>query len=144
MHAKSCKSHCNGGVKVALGGLRRCARGKCMQRVANRIVTVVSKWLWVVGLRRCARGKCMQRVPNRNVMVVSRWLWVVGVRRCARGKCMQRIANRIVTVVSRWLWVVGLQRCARGKAKSGKLHCNGRFAAFTTGTKTFCVESGNL
>ena len=33
------------GVKVALGGrLRRCARGKCMQRVANRIVMV---GLWV-------------------------------------------------------------------------------------------------
>ena len=27
-------------------GLRRCARGKCVQRVANRIVMVVSKWLW--------------------------------------------------------------------------------------------------
>ena len=33
-------------------GVRRCARGKCMQRVANRIVMVV----W---------GKCMQRVANR-------------------------------------------------------------------------------
>ena len=49
----------------------------------------------MVGLRRCARGKCMQRVANRIVMVVSRWLWVVGLRRCARGKCMQRVANRI-------------------------------------------------
>ena len=39
-------------------GLRRCARGKCMHRVASRIVMVV----WVVGLRRGARGKCMQRV----------------------------------------------------------------------------------
>ena len=38
----------------------------------------------------------MQRVPNRIVMVVSRWVWVVDVRRCARGKCVQRVANRIV------------------------------------------------
>ena len=67
----------------------------------------------MVGVWRCARGKCMQRVANRIVMV-SRWLWVVGVRRCAGGKCMQRVANRIVMVVSRWLWVVGLRRCANG------------------------------
>ena len=87
--------------------LRRCARGKCTQRVANRIEMVVSRWLWVVGLRRCARGKCIQRVANRIVVVVSRWLWVVGLRRFARGKCMQRVANRIVMVVSRWVWVVG-------------------------------------
>ena len=40
-------------------------------RVANRIVMVVSSWLWVVGLRRCARGKCIQRVANRIVMVVK-------------------------------------------------------------------------
>ena len=46
MHAKSCKSHCNGGVKVGLVGLRFCARGKCMHQVANRIVNVVSTWLW--------------------------------------------------------------------------------------------------
>ena len=44
-------------------GVRRCARGKCMHRVANRIVMVV--WLWVVGLWRCDRGKCIQRVANR-------------------------------------------------------------------------------
>ena len=29
-----------------------------------------------VDLRRCARGKCIQRVANRGVMVVSRWIWV--------------------------------------------------------------------
>ena len=34
-------------------------------------ITVVLKWLWVVGLRRCARGKCMQRVVNRILMVVK-------------------------------------------------------------------------
>ena len=52
MHSESCKSHCIGGVKVLWAlGLRRCARGKCMQRVVNRIVMVVSRWLWVVGLR---------------------------------------------------------------------------------------------
>ena len=51
----------------------------------------------MVGLRRCARGKCMQRVANRAVMVVSGWLGVVGLRRCARGKCIQRVANRIKT-----------------------------------------------
>ena len=34
LHSESCKSHCHGGVKV---GLRRCARGKCTHRVANRI-----------------------------------------------------------------------------------------------------------
>ena len=75
-----CEPHCNGGVKVALGGgckgLRRCARGKNMQRIANR--TVVSRWLWVVGLRRCAKGKRMQRVANRIVMV-SRLLWVAAL-----------------------------------------------------------------
>ena len=64
MHAKRCKSHCNGGVKVALAG--RCAA----LRVANRIVMVVSKWLWVVGC--CARGKCTHRVAYRIVMVVSK------------------------------------------------------------------------
>ena len=53
-----------------------------------------------------------RRVANRIVMVVSRWVWVVGLRRCARGKCMQRVANRIVKVVSRRVWVVGLRRCA--------------------------------
>ena len=37
-----------------------------------------------LGLRRCARGKCIQRVANRLVMVASRCLWVVGLRRCAR------------------------------------------------------------
>ena len=49
-------------------GLQRCARGKCIQRVANRIVMVVSRWFWVVDLRRCAtsRGECIQRVANRN------------------------------------------------------------------------------
>ena len=63
-------------IDVALGcGLRRCARGKCTQRVANRIVMVVSRWVWVVGLRPCARGKCMHQVANRIVNVVSRWLW---------------------------------------------------------------------
>ena len=50
----------------------------------------------MVGLRRCARGKYIQRVANRIVLVVSRWLWVVGLRRCARGKYTQRVANRIV------------------------------------------------
>ena len=60
-------------IQVALGcGWWGCARGKCMQRVANCIVMVVSRWLWVVGLRRCARGKCMHRVANRIVMAVSR------------------------------------------------------------------------
>ena len=79
----------------------------------------------MVGLRSCARGKCIQRVANRIVMVVSRWFWVVGLRSCARGKCIQRVANRIVMVVSRWLWVVGLP-CARGKCiQSCKSNCNG-------------------
>ena len=86
-------------------GLRRCARGQCIQRGANRIVMAVSRWLWVVGLRRCARAKCMHRVENRIVLVVSRWLWVVDLRRCARGQCIQRGASRIVMVVSRWLWI---------------------------------------
>ena len=45
-------------IEVVLGcGWWRCARGKCTQRVANRIVMVVSRWVWVVGLRLCARGK---------------------------------------------------------------------------------------
>ena len=65
MHAKRCKARWKGEVV----GLRRCARGKCMQRVANRSVHGVSRWLWLVGLRRCARGKCIQRVVNRIVMV---------------------------------------------------------------------------
>ena len=32
--------HCDGGVKVACGvvGLRLCARGQCIQGIANRIV----------------------------------------------------------------------------------------------------------
>ena len=77
------ESHCKGGVKVGLG-----ARFAAL----CYIVVVVSRWLWVVGLRRCARGKCMQRVANRTVMVVSRWVWVVGLRCCARGKCIQQIA----------------------------------------------------
>ena len=29
-------------------------------------------WLWLVPLRRCARRQCVQRVANRIVMVVSR------------------------------------------------------------------------
>ena len=63
-------------IEVVLGcGWWRCARGKCTQRVANRIVMVVSRWVWVVGLRLCARGKCMHQVANRIVNVVSRWLW---------------------------------------------------------------------
>ena len=33
---------------------------------------VVSRWLGVLGLRRCARGKCISGVANRIVMVVSR------------------------------------------------------------------------
>ena len=45
-------------------------------------------------MRRCARGKCIHRVANRMAMVVSRWLWVVGLRRFARGKCIHRVANR--------------------------------------------------
>ena len=45
----------------------------------------------------------MRRVANRVVMVASRWLWVVGLRPSARGKRMQRVANRIVVVASRWL-----------------------------------------
>ena len=47
-------------------GLWRCTRGKCIERVANRIVTVVSMRL--VGSRRCARGKSI-RVANRIVTV---------------------------------------------------------------------------
>ena len=37
VHAQRCKSHCNGGVKVALGiaDLRRCARGKWRLRVVE-------------------------------------------------------------------------------------------------------------
>ena len=67
-----------------------------------QIAMVVSRWLWVVGLRRCARGKCMQRVANRILTVVLKWLWVVGLQHCARGKGMpQRVANHIVMVVSR-------------------------------------------
>ena len=88
--------HCKGGFQVAQARRwRPCARGKCIQRVANRIVMVVSWQLWVVvvGMRRCARGKCIQRVANRTVMVVSR-VWVVGLWRCARGKCMQRVAMK--------------------------------------------------
>ena len=76
-------------------------------QVVKRNVMVASRWCW-------ARGKCMQRVVNRIVMVVLRWVSVVGLRRCARGKCMQRVANRIVMVVSRWVWVVGLRHGARG------------------------------
>ena len=43
------------GVAVLLGNLIevvlgcrwwRCARGKCMHQVVNRIVNVVSRWLW--------------------------------------------------------------------------------------------------
>ena len=116
-------------------GLWRCARGKCVQRIANRIVVVVSRWLWVVGLRPCARGKCTSEGCKSHWKVkesrdfkrkVAR-LWVVGLRRCARGSafkelqmvsrwlggrfvrgaCTQRVAKPIVMVVSGWLWVVG-------------------------------------
>ena len=45
-----------------------------------------------------ARGKCTQRVANRIVMVVLRWVWVVGLRLCTRGKYMHQVANRIVNV----------------------------------------------
>ena len=31
------KSNCNGGVALGIVGLRRCARGKCIPRVANRM-----------------------------------------------------------------------------------------------------------
>ena len=51
------------------------------------------------GLRRCA--KCIERVANRIVMLVSRWLWVAVLRRCARGKCMHRGANHIVRAASK-------------------------------------------
>ena len=62
-----------------------------MQRVANRIVMVVSRWVQGVGPRRRARGKCMQRVANRIVMVVSRWVWVVGDGKVEIpiGKCLE-------------------------------------------------------
>ena len=78
------------------------------------------------GLRRCAGGKCIQRVASRLVMVVSRWLGVVGLRRCGRGKCIPRVANRIVMVESRKLGVI-LQRCDWGDvhSKSCKSQCNG-------------------
>ena len=63
MESKSCKSHCNGGV-----GLWRCARGKCIPRVADRIVMVASTWLCVVGLRRCCGVKVdFGRDFNRKV-----------------------------------------------------------------------------
>ena len=85
--------------------LRRCARGKCIQRVANRIVMVVSTWFWVVGLRCCAIGNCIQRVEDLQI-ALSWWCQrsckshchggvKVGLRRCARGKCTHRVANRI-------------------------------------------------
>ena len=48
---------------------------------------VVSRWFWVVGLQRCARGKCIQRVANRIVMVLSRWLGVVGLLRLHSESC---------------------------------------------------------
>ena len=53
------------------------------RQLVNRIVMVVSRWVWV-GSRRCARGTCMHSHCNGGVR-----LWVVGSRRCARGKCSE-------------------------------------------------------
>ena len=47
-------------IETAVGGCegrRALCYGQCIQRVANRIAMVVSRWLWMVGLRRYARGK---------------------------------------------------------------------------------------
>ena len=43
-------------IEVVLGcGWWRCARGKCTQRVANRIVMVVSRWVWEIGESACTK-----------------------------------------------------------------------------------------
>ena len=91
VHSESCKSHCNGCVKVV--GLRCCARGKCIERVANRIVMVVSRWLWVVGLRRCAREKCMHCNGGVKVALGGRFAAL------CQGEVHAHISNRIVMVV---------------------------------------------
>ena len=62
-----------GAAMVANG--RPCSpTGKCRES----LVMVVPSWFWVVGLWRCARGKCIQRVANHIVMVVSSGWWVCG------------------------------------------------------------------
>ena len=85
------------GGAVLLGNVIRGFHGGAVL-LGNLIEVVLGCGCW-----RCARGKCTQRVANRIVMV-SRWVWVVGLPLCARGKCMHQVANRIVNVVSRWLW----------------------------------------
>ena len=86
------------GGAVLLGNVIRGFHGGVVL-LGNLIEVVLGCGWW-----RYARGKCTQRVVNRIVMVVLRWVWVVGLRLCARGKCMHQVANRIVNVVSRWLW----------------------------------------
>ena len=79
MHSESCKSHCNGCVKVALGGgfAALCVHSESRKSHCNGGETCKShcnggfKVALMVGLRRCARRKCIQRVGNRIVMVVS-------------------------------------------------------------------------
>ena len=63
VHAKSCNSHCNGGVKVALGG----RFGAVLGESACQELQIAL--LWVVGLRRCARGKCGQHASTGGVYV---------------------------------------------------------------------------
>ena len=57
----------------------------------------------MVGLWRCARGKCVQRVANRIVMVVSRWLWVeISIERGRESKdCERKVMKR--SWVSEWV-----------------------------------------
>ena len=83
------------GGAVLLGNAIRSFHGGAVL-LGNLIDVVLGCGWW-----RCAGGKCTQRVANRIVMVVSRWVWVVGLRPCARGKCTHQVANRIVHVVSR-------------------------------------------
>ena len=101
--------------------------GKCNRKWLNalygRFQVVLARWWW-----HFARGKCGQRIAARIETAVSRWLWVVGFRRCARGKCIQRVASRIVMVVSRWLGVVALLNKGELEKAAGRnfaFHING-------------------
>ena len=46
--------------------LRRCARGKCIQRVANRIEMVVSKWVCGAVLGGSARTELQIALENER------------------------------------------------------------------------------
>ena len=56
MYVKNYELYYNGGIKM---GLWHYVRGKFMQRIANRIVMVMLRWLWVLDLWYYKGGKCI-------------------------------------------------------------------------------------